>query len=43
MKKELIRVSVESKDFQKLEQRASSLGVSVPTYSRIVLKKAVNE
>jgi len=43
MKKQSLRVSLDKKDFEGLKVKADALGVSVATYSRIVLKKNANE
>jgi len=43
MKKQSLRVSLDKKDFEELKNKAEALGVSVPTYSRIILKKKLNE
>lgn len=43
MKKQQLRVAIEPKDFELLKAKAEALGVSVPTYSRIVLKKNADE
>jgi hypothetical protein len=43
MEKELIRVSVDTELFSWLDSKAKEMGVSVPTYSRIVLKESYNK
>ena len=43
MKKQQLRVAIEQKDFEGLKVKADALGVSVATYSRIVLKKNADE
>ena len=42
-KKVALRVSIEKQDLDNLKQKADKLGLSVPTYSRIILKQKGDE